>query len=69
MHLLGFIPKHQHYFGKRYAESVNNAISDFESDQRAHNQRIAELRLTDALQSGKMEKKDKDLTLPVSYNL
>ena len=30
----GFIPKSQHYFGKRYAENCVNAISDFESDQR-----------------------------------
>ncbi len=32
--LPGFIPKSQHYFGKRYAESCINAISDFESSQR-----------------------------------
>ncbi|XP_064649022.1 ciliary microtubule inner protein 2B-like [Lineus longissimus] len=29
----GFIPKSQHYFGKRYAENCLNSIVDFEQDQ------------------------------------
>lgn len=31
--LSGFIPKSQHYFGKRYAENCLNSIVDFEQDQ------------------------------------
>jgi len=50
----GFIPKSQHYFGKRYAENCVNAISDFEGAQRQHSSKIDELRLTEALQSGKI---------------
>ena len=63
----GFVPKVQHHFGKRYTENCISAISEFEGDQRQHNQRIAELRLSAALASGKMERKNfADLELPVN---
>lgn len=35
----GFIPKSQHYFGKRYAEGCINSVSDFQDDQNAHSQK------------------------------
>ena len=41
-----------------------NAISDFENDQRKHNQKIQDLRVADALQSGKQV--EGTTTLPVS---
>ncbi|XP_070531586.1 ciliary microtubule inner protein 2B-like [Ptychodera flava] len=50
----GYIPKGQHYFGTRYADSSLNAISDFERDQRAHSQKMDELRMINAIQSGRM---------------
>jgi hypothetical protein len=34
--LSGFIPKSQHYFGKRYADNCLNSIADFEQDQIKH---------------------------------
>ncbi|XP_074655413.1 ciliary microtubule inner protein 2B-like [Tubulanus polymorphus] len=39
----GFIPKSQHFFGKRYAENCVNAISDFETDQLTHREKMATL--------------------------
>ncbi|XP_061184601.1 ciliary microtubule inner protein 2B-like [Saccostrea echinata] len=48
----GFIPKGQHYFGKRYALNSRNAIIDFEIDQQAHQHKMNELKLTTAIQSG-----------------
>ncbi|XP_013382161.1 protein FAM166B [Lingula anatina] len=56
----GFIPKSEHYFGKRYAENCSNAISDFENDQRTYNRKAQELRVIDALQSGKMDPSNVD---------
>ncbi|KAJ8300370.1 hypothetical protein KUTeg_021889, partial [Tegillarca granosa] len=49
----GFIPRSQHYFGNRYAVNCKSAISDFESDHLAHESKMEELKITDALQSGK----------------
>ena len=40
-----------------------NAISDFENDQRKQNQKIQDMRVADALQSGKVVQ---GTTLPVS---
>lgn len=61
----GFIPKSQHYFGKRYAENCTNAISDFEGAQRGNSHKIRQLRMTEALQSGKILPKDtKDTAMP-----
>jgi len=61
----GFIPKSQHYFGKRYAVNSINAISDFEGEQRGHSKKIRQLRMTEALQSGKILPKDtKDTPMP-----
>lgn len=65
--ILGFIPKSEHYFGKRYAENCGNAISDFENDQRKHNKELQMLKTLDALQSGKMEPHNVD-ELPVGLN-
>ncbi|XP_077986083.1 ciliary microtubule inner protein 2B-like [Glandiceps talaboti] len=50
----GYIPKGQHYFGTRYAESSLNAISDFERDQRAHSRKMAELQHINNIQSGRI---------------
>jgi hypothetical protein len=60
----GFVPKHQNYFGKKYAENAVEAISDFEVSQRQNNQRIAEIRLSNALKNSNMEKKSNDLSFP-----
>lgn len=54
----GFVPKNQHYFGKRYAENCMNAASDFENDQRKHNQKIQDLRTIEAIQSGRVVPKE-----------
>lgn len=62
----GFIPKSEHYFGKRYAENCGNAISDFENDQRKHNKELQMLKTLDALQSGKMEPHNVDELPPIS---
>lgn len=60
----GYIPKSQHYFGKRYAENSVNAISDFEGDQRGHSSKIRQLRMTEALQSGKILPRDTKDDIP-----
>lgn len=52
----GFIPRSEHFFGKRYAMNCHGAISDFERDHRNHKQNADELRLTEAMQSGKIDK-------------
>ena len=68
--VVGFVPKVQHHFGKRYTENCMTAVAEFEGDQRNHNQRIAELRLSAALATGKMERKNfADLELPVRARL
>ena len=66
--IIGFVPKNQHYFGKRYAENCTNAASDFENDQRKHNQKIQDLRVTEALQAGKVCPTDGGSGLPVSVS-
>lgn len=52
----GFIPRSEHYFGKRYAVNCKGAISDFEGDHRKQKQNADELRLSEAVQSGKIDK-------------
>lgn len=52
----GFIPRSEHFFGKRYAVNCKGAITDFEGDHRKHKQNAEELRLTEAIQSGKLDK-------------
>ncbi|XP_022326653.2 ciliary microtubule inner protein 2B-like [Crassostrea virginica] len=49
----GFIPKSQHYYGNRYALNCRNAIVDFETDQQMHKDKMNELKLTAALQTGR----------------
>lgn len=54
--IAGFIPRSEHYFGKRYAVNCKGAISDFEADHRHHLMNAEELRLSEAVQSGKLDK-------------
>ncbi len=61
----GFIPKSQHYFGKRYAENSVNAISDFEGNQQSHKKMIKDLQVTEALQSGRRMGDRNNADLPV----
>ena len=63
--LAGFIPRSEHYFGKRYAVNCKGAISDFEFDHRKHQMNADELRLSEAVQSGKLDRKAVP-NLPVS---
>lgn len=65
----GFIPKEQNYFGKRYAENCLNAISDFEHNQRERNNKIAQIRYSNATATRKLELHHfDDLRLPVTSN-
>ena len=50
----GFIPKSQHYFGKRYAKSCKHAIAGFEQDQQRHTTKIADLSKPAAPTEGKV---------------
>jgi len=52
----GFIPRAEHYFGNRYAVNCKGAISDFETDHRNHKMNADEMRVTEAVQSGKIDK-------------
>ena len=61
----GFIPKGQHYFGNRYAVICKGAISDFERDHQLYKNNATELKLTEAVQSGKIDKSQVP-NLPVS---
>ena len=54
----GFIPKSQHYFGKRYAENALNSIADFEGDQQNRSYKTEEMRRLEAQQSGRLEAKE-----------
>lgn len=63
----GFIPKSQHYYGNRYALNSRNAIIDFETDQQMHKNKMNELKLTTALQNGKMVPAGNTPKLPVSW--
>lgn len=40
----GFIPKGQHYFATRYAETCHNALTSFEQEQHKHRTKMEELR-------------------------
>ena len=51
--LTGFIPKGEHYFGKRYADTCLSAIADFQTDQNRHRKKTQDLRTIADLQSGK----------------
>ena len=62
----GFIPRGQHYFGNRYAIICKGAISDFENDHQLYKNNANELKLTEAVQSGKIDKSQVP-NLPVSY--
>lgn len=52
----GFIPRSEHFYGKRYAVNCLGAISDFESDNRKYKQNADQMRLVEAVQSGKIDK-------------
>lgn len=52
----GFVPRGQHYFGNRYAIICKGAISDFERDHQLYKKNANELKLTEAVQSGKIDK-------------
>ena len=62
----GFVPRGQHYFGNRYAIICKGAISDFERDHQLYKKNANELKLTEAVQSGKIDK-SKVPNLPVSW--
>lgn len=62
----GFIPKSQHYFGKRYAENCVNAISDFEGDQRKKIKMFRDLQIAEAMQTGQLQKTDGDDLPPLT---
>lgn len=64
----GFIPKSQHYYGNRYALNSRNAIIDFETDQNMHKNKMNELKLTTALQNGKMVPAGNTPKLPEIYS-
>lgn len=49
----GFIPRSEHYFGKRYAETCKSAITDFEVDQRDYDSKLKNMKLTEVMQQGK----------------
>ena len=63
--LPGFIPKSQHYYGNRYALNCRNAIVDFETDQQMHKDKMNELKLTAALQTGRSIPSSNTPRLPV----
>lgn len=48
----GFIPKGEHHFGNRYAETCLSAVADFEKDQDVCRQHLQDLQTVRALQSG-----------------
>lgn len=54
----GFIPKAQHYFGKRYAEGCLNSISDFQDDQKTQ---TSKQRSIDAAHLPPMQQTAKDM--------
>lgn len=56
--MLGYIPKGQHHFGKRYAKGSNEAIADFELDQNTRRRKMQDMRAIAALQAGEMNISD-----------
>lgn len=60
----GYIPKSEHYFGQSYGERCNQAITTFENAQRQDKKKITDLRMTEALQSGRMKMDSTNPTLP-----
>ena len=56
--LPGFIPKGEHYFGKRYADTCLSAIADFQTDQNSNRKKKQELRSIADLQSGRTVPRD-----------
>ena len=48
----GFIPKSEHHFGKRYAETTLSAVANFEGEQEFNRRRLQDLQTIQALQSG-----------------
>ncbi|KAK3591457.1 hypothetical protein CHS0354_033458 [Potamilus streckersoni] len=60
----GFIPKSQNYFGNRYVINCKHSISDFEMDNYRQKEKLEELQITDALQSGKPVNKSRVPNLP-----
>ncbi|XP_033121935.1 protein FAM166B-like [Anneissia japonica] len=43
----GYIPKGEHYYGSRYAKTCLNAIADFEKDQIAYRNKVAQIKKKD----------------------
>ena len=48
----GFIPKSEHHFGKRYAETSLSAVANFETEQESHRRRLQDLHTVQELQCG-----------------
>ncbi|XP_028410962.1 protein FAM166B-like isoform X1 [Dendronephthya gigantea] len=48
----GFIPKSEHHFGKRYAETSLSSVASFEADQEFNRRRLRDLQTVQALQTG-----------------
>lgn len=62
----GFIPRSEHYFGKRYAETCKSAIADFEVDQKDYDSKLKDLKITEVMQQGKEVKGQDGKSMPVS---
>ena len=56
--MIGFIPKGQHYFGCRYAESSRYAIGSFENDQQSCQSKMDELQMLSRQQQNESERKN-----------
>lgn len=62
---IGFIPRSEHYFGKRYAETCKSAITDFEVDQREYDSKLKNMKLTEVMQQGKQVTDEDGKPMPV----
>ncbi|XP_063424057.1 ciliary microtubule inner protein 2B-like [Mytilus trossulus] len=60
----GFIPRSEHYFGKRYAETCKSAIADFEVDQKDYDSKLKDLKITEVMQQGKEVKGQDGKSMP-----
>ncbi|KAK3087733.1 hypothetical protein FSP39_009858 [Pinctada imbricata] len=62
----GFIPKSQHFFGKRYAMNCQSAIADFESDQQDGKGKAEEIKtLSTGPASVSLKPVPRELRMPV----
>lgn len=52
----GYVPRNENFFGTRYTKLCQLAVADFEKDFQRTTQKIKELRLVEAVQSGKLKK-------------